>query len=287
MATVEKITLTTPNGHAIAATHYQPKLATQQTLIISSATGVLQYYYAKFAMYFAEQGFHVFTFDYHGIGDSSSSTKALKKNTTTLIAWGNNDQATIVKHAKDTFPNHQLTVITHSIGGQILGFNPNYHLIDKVIMVASQSGYWKYWKGFQKIKMHLFWYVMIPYFTPIFDYFPAKKLGLFENLPKEMVKQWSAWAKNKDYMFSEFQRNEVYFDNFTSPLLMLSFPRDIYAPKAAVDWLAKQYRNTKLDRRHLIPEEMGIEDVQHFGFFKSKFKDSLWKMTKDWTTQNY
>ena len=70
--------------------------------------------------------------------------------------------------------------------------------------------------------------------------------------------------------------------NFDKHLLALSFPKDIYASKTAVDWLTNQFINAKVDRRHLNPEELGISNIGHFGFFRSKFKDSLWHMTHQW-----
>ena len=148
--------------------------------------------------------------------------------------------------------------------------------------VASQSGYWKHWKGFERFKLYVFWNALIPVFTPIFGYFPAKKLGLFESLPKNMVKQWSAWGKKPDYILSELKHENTMFAVYDKPMLILSVPKDEYASKSAVDWLAQQFINAKIDRRHLVPEELGIPNIGHFGFFREAFKPSLWKMTEEW-----
>ena len=179
-------------------------------------------------------------------------------------------------------PNHKNIIITHSIGGQILAFNKQISQIDNIITVASQSGYWKFWKGYERFRMFIFWYLLIPTLTPLFGYFPAKKIKLFENLPKQMAYQWMRWGKHKDYMLSEFDYEELQFKNFNKCLLSLSFPKDEYATKDAVDWLTKQFSSAKVERRHIIPDTIGIENVGHFGFFRKKFKDSLWKMTHEW-----
>lgn len=282
MSNFKTITLKTPANYNISATLYLPKTTNNRSIVISSATGVLQRYYQKFATHFSMLGYTVYTFDYYGIGKSSSDISTLKNNTYDLVSWGKNDQATVVKYAKDQNPEHKITVITHSIGGQILAFNPYYKLIDNVITVASQSGYWKLWKGLSKLKMNIYWNAMIPIATKAFGYFPAKKMGLFENLPKHMVYQWRRWANHKNYMLGEFNINDTSFNKYSGSILALSFPRDGFAPKTAVDWLANQYTKATVDRRHLIPEELNIPDVKHFGFFRDTYKTSLWVMVDEW-----
>lgn len=272
----------TPLGHHLGLTLFKPKNSIHKTIIISSATGVLQHYYFKFATFFSELGYTVYTFDYSGIGKSNLSISDLKQNNIDLKDWGKNDQAFVINYAKSQNPNDKIIVITHSIGGQILAFNKNISKIDAIITIASQSGYWKHWKGFERFKMFTFWHVLIPTLTPLFGYFPAKKFGLFENLPQQMAYQWQRWGKHKDYMLSEFNFENLQFKNFNKHLLAISFLKDEYATKVAVDWLAKQFTNANIERRHIIPKELGISNVGHFGFFRSKFKDSLWEITHNW-----
>ncbi|WP_178984489.1 alpha/beta hydrolase family protein [Winogradskyella helgolandensis] len=278
--------ITTPLGHHLGLSVFKPKSSNYKSIIISSATGVLQHFYFKFATYFSELGYTVYTFDYSGIGKSNPNTTHLKQNTINLKDWGENDQTSVIGYAKAKNPNHKLIVITHSIGGQILAFNKNMANIDAIITVASQSGYWKLWKGYERFKMFAFWYALIPSLTPLFGYFPAKKIKLFENLPKNMVYQWRHWGKHKDYILGEFNFEDLQFKNFNKHLLALSFPNDEYASKSSVDWLAKQFINAQVNRQHIIPEDLNISNVGHFGFFRSQFKESLWKMTNEWIENN-
>ncbi|NRB58458.1 MAG: alpha/beta fold hydrolase [Winogradskyella sp.] len=267
-------------GHEIGVKIFKPITPIDKSIIISSATGVLQRYYSKFANHFSSLGYTVYTFDYYGIGESKR--KPLKEIDTDLKSWGENDQAAVVDYAKLKHPYDKLILVTHSIGGQILSFNKSLDKVDAIVTVASQSGYWKHWKGFERFKLYVFWNALIPVFTPIFGYFPAKKLGLFESLPKNMVKQWSAWGKKPDYILSELKHENTMFAVYDKPMLILSVPKDEYASKSAVDWLAQQFINAKIDRRHLVPEELGIPNIGHFGFFREAFKPSLWKMTEEW-----
>lgn len=279
---VEEFQLPTYLDYKIAVTKFSSENSTNRTIVISSATGVLQKYYSKIATHFANLGYAVYTFDYYGIGESNNSIKALKQNTCNLKVWSENDQSCVVEFAKKQYPNSKLTLLTHSLGGQLIAFNKHYKLIDSIVTVASQSGYYKHWKGFDRFKMYVYWNILIPTTTALFDYFPSKKMKLFENLPKKATQQWRRWANHPDYMLGEFNKTETNFNNISCAILALSFPRDFYAPKASVDWLANQYSKATVDRKHIIPEELGIADVKHFGFFRKTFKDSLWKMTQEW-----
>lgn len=275
------IFIETKRGYRIAAQKFSSKKEIQKTLVISSATGVLQKFYSKFASFFAEQGFVVYTFDYRGIGTSGSSIYELKNTAVTLTDWAQNDQAAVVAFAKKAHPNAALILVTHSLGGQLVGLNPNYHMLDKVILVGSQSGYWRYFPGFQKLKMWAFWYLAIPVMTTIFGYFPAKKLGLFENLPKNMVYEWAKWGRQSAYMMPFKDDPSNYFSAIDVPILSLSFPNDPFAPKKTVDWLSDQYENAKLTRVHYQPEN-NEKQPGHFGFFKPAFEESLWKKSLKW-----
>ena len=277
----EVIDIETYSKHSISVTKYNPETSNQKSLVISSATGVLQKYYSKFAKHFSTLGYTVYTFDYYGIGESCSVK--IKENNVSLNDWAN-DQASILNLAKQSNPNHKITLITHSIGGQLIGLNSKIHLADSIITIASQTGYWKYFKGINRLRMLSFWYVLIPIATPLFGYFPAKKMGLFENIPKNVVYQWRQWGIHPKYIFREFKT--LQFELIKNNVLVLSFPRDSYAPKQAVDWLSDQFKNAQVDRKHIIPEDLNIEDIKHFGFFRSKFKDSLWKSTDEWILKN-
>lgn len=281
----KELEILTPKGHSLDAVKFFTEKTTNRTLVISSATGVLQKYYTKYAQFFATKGFLVYTFDYHGIGTTGSQIDDLKKINTTLKNWGSNDQAAVIAFAKKHNPDSHITLVTHSIGGQIIGFNANHPMIDKIIMVASQGGYWKHFDGIHKPKMWLFWYVFIPVLTSIFGYFPSKKMRFFENLPKHLAYEWASWGKKENYMMHFHNQTDYFFNRIKVPILAMSFSQDDFAPKKTVDWLVNQYKNAQVTRIHHSPQNGG-KHVKHFGFFKSSFKDPLWNQTLQWILNN-
>jgi len=76
------------NLSSISVLKFEPQHSNTKSIVISSATGVLQKYYAKFATHFASLGFTVYTFDYSGIGDSKP--EHVKYNSSNLNDWGMN-----------------------------------------------------------------------------------------------------------------------------------------------------------------------------------------------------
>lgn len=267
------------NDHSIFVTQFIPKVSNSKSIVISSATGVLQSYYSKFATHFCVLGFTVYTFDYSGIG--LSHAKDIKNNTSNLLDWATN-QASVLTFAKTKNPEHKTILITHSIGGQLIAFNKNIKYVDSIITVASQSGYWNIFTGLEKLKMLLFWNLLIPIATSLYGYFPGRKLKLFENLPKQVVYQWRNWGNKKDYFLSEAKKETLHLESISCPILILSFPNDNFAPRKAVNWLANLFVNAKVDRQHIEPKTLNIPNIGHFGFFRERFETSLWKMTESW-----
>lgn len=274
-----QVAIPTRAGYSLTGTLFPPSGPLRGSMVVSSATGVLQRFYRNFARHFSSLGYAVLTFDYRGIGQSGGEQTSEGTISAKLTDWGANDQAAAVAFLKGRYPIAPLSLVTHSIGGQLLGFNPEYPGIDHVIMVASQSGYWNFYRGWHKLKMWVFWHLMIPGLTRPFGYFPANALGLFENLPGKMALEWMRWGKRPEYMMAFRKPDHYYFERIRSPLLMLSFPADPLAPVAAVDWLADQYSQAKTTRIHYTEEG---KRPGHFGFFKKGKGDLLWKKTAAW-----
>jgi predicted alpha/beta hydrolase len=46
--------------------------------------------------------------------------------------------------------------------------------------------------------------------------------------------------------------------------------------------LAAPYPDAPWETRKLAPRELGVKSIGHFGFFRERFRDSLWRETADW-----
>ncbi|MCU0385923.1 MAG: alpha/beta hydrolase [Flavihumibacter sp.] len=269
-----EIEIDTHLGNKLAATLYK-STSRNQLLIIASATGVKQQFYRKFAEYISANGITVITFDYAGIGQS------LKQPIRTVKAsaadWGRNDLEAVLQYAKENHPGTRLSMLGHSIGGQLIGLAPSSTSIDKLILVAAQSGYWKWWKGTDRIKMWLNWHLLFPTLTSLFGYMPTKKISGMENLPINVARQWSSWGRKENYLFDDIPDEHQHFDKISARLLAISIDNDFYAPSDSVDWLIEKYSIAAVCKVHLDPKDFHVTSIGHFGIFREQFAASIWK----------
>ena len=190
--------LNTPLGHKVSITEF-PSINSNDIVIILSATGVLQKYYAKFSQFLQSNNYTVFTFDYSGIGRSKK--KSLTQFNTSLSNWATNDIETVILHIKEKYPLKKINCIAHSLGGQLLGLTPSSKVLNNIILVASQTNHYSFWNGFNKIRVFFNWFVIFPFFTTFFKYFPSKYFIKMENLPKDVAREFSKWSQKKRILF--------------------------------------------------------------------------------------
>lgn len=271
----------TADGHLLAASRFAPRGVCKANVLIAGAMGVRQDYYAPFAEDLAAQGFAVTTFDYRGMGFSRHGS--LRGFHTDIITWAEQDLDAMIGAARvHAAPLH---LVSHSLGGQILGLVPRRHEVDAMFTVASGTGYYKHNKA-MPLKVRFLWHVAMPLFTRIFGYFPGKKLRMVGDLPRGVALQWSRWCKHPEYIVDE-QGQSMREGHATVdiPICGLSFSDDEYIPKVAIDQLHSFYCGAQVERLHVEPGELGIQRIGHFGFFRSELRDSLWPLASAWLTR--
>lgn len=274
---MKQTNIKTPNGSQIIAQIYEAEK--KAVLIISSATGVKQGFYKKFADFVSVNGITVITFDYSGIGFSLK--QPIKQIKSSASDWGKNDLEAVINFTKENYPTAKITILGHSIGGQIIGLAKSSSEVQKLILVAVQSGYWNLWKGFDKLKMWANWHILFPTLINIFGYMPSKRFSGMENLPKNVAKQWSSWGRKPNYLFDEVPEHEQFFENISTKATAISIENDSYAPKESVDFFVGKYGNTVLKRLHLLCKDYNTKEIGHFGIFREKFKGNLWNLLFD------
>jgi len=247
-----------------------------EVLVIASATGVKQSYYQKFAEFISKKNITVITFDYKGIGHSLN--EPIKELTNNVTDWGKKDLESVLNYVIKNYPNSKKYFLGHSMGGQLLGLSKSSVILDKIIFVAAQSGFWKYWNGIDKVKMWANWNIIFPVMIQLFGYMPTSRISRMEDLPKNVAKQWSNWGREKEYLLSELPLEETVFEKLKQEITSFSIEDDIYAPKQAVEWLESKFCNARIKQVHLLPQDFNSNKIGHFGIFKDKFKENIWKL---------
>lgn len=251
----------------------------QATVVIASATGVLRRYYRRFARHLSTVGFDAVTFDYRGIGGSKPPT--LRGFEATLTDWAVKDIEGIVRKVRNKSGKRPIFLVGHSIGGQILGLIPSVPEIRAAVLITTQSAYWCHWRGFERLKMWSLWHVFIPGITRLVGYLPAKRLRFSENLPKGAALEWAYWGRHPDYLLRVGDRRATYA-GLAMPIQAFSFTDDHYAPKRSVLDMLSRFAGADLEHLHLSPGDVGDRAIGHFGFFRERFRNSLWAVATDW-----
>ncbi len=283
-STNKDIKVTTTDHFQLAATVYFAKETerTAPVILICSATGVKRRYYAEYARYLVGEGFTVITFDYRGIGDSRPST--LNKFQAFMHEWGEKDIDAMIGWIEQNYPGREIFAVVHSVGGQVLGLARKSTRLSAVLMIASQSGYWRLWPFPWDYAILLLWYVLIPVLSGLLSYFPSRLFGMGESLPAGVAMEWAAWGRQPTYVLSKTHPPK-YFTNIHAPVLAINFSDDSFAPKRAAEEILTFYKNAQTEHRYFKPADVHVKSIGHFGFFRATFRESLWAFTAAWLTK--
>lgn len=276
MDNVSTLTVLTADGYALAARRYQPTRPLQGTVLLVSAMGVPQRFYAPFAQWLAEQGWLTLSFDYRGMGDSRQGP--LNALDIDVVGWAEHDCAAMVDWAAQQAPGKPVIWIGHSLGGQLPGLTPNIGLVDRILTIAAGSGYWRENALTLKRKAWLLWFGFAPLLTPLFGYFPGRRLGMVGDLPARVMQQWRRWCLHRDYAVGvEGEPIRQRFAAVEVSITAFSFSDDEMMSARNIASLHSFYKRSEVQIQQIKPQDMGLGRIGHFGFFKATNRDTLWQ----------
>ena len=270
----------TPDGATLATTVFEPDgEALDRVVVINSAMGVRQRFYAKYASFLAASGFEVVTYDYRGIGDSADA-ESVRDSKATLRDWGRDFDA-VVSWVEERARGRSIVVVGHSVGGQLLGLLPRPERIHAVLGLAAQSGYWRLWKGVGRVRITALWYVIIPAACAVMGFLPSQLFGSGEHIPPGVGREWAQAGRQRRYIADRFAGDNT-FDRVQMPIRLVGFSDDTFAPRDAVAGLGRLYPRAGVELREVEPGPEHGDEIGHFGFFRSRMKDSLWPDSVAW-----
>lgn len=274
-ATPQSVQLESNAGRFIAVQHW-PEKNTQQVVIMAPAMGVPQVYYQKFSQWLATQGRAVISFDYYGIGESKQVP--LKQHQTTIREWAEWDAAAVIAFAQQHYPHAEIIWFAHSVSGQLFGMIPNQQVVSRMITVATGSGYWRENAPQLRPKAWVLWHLIAPVVVPLFGYFPGNKLGIIADLPGPVMRQWRQWCLHPEYLLGvEGEHNRQRYAAISTPILSLSFSDDELLSQRNIHAMHDAYINAPQQRVCVDPQQVGLERIGHFGFFREHIAGSVWE----------
>jgi len=266
------------DGYRLAGTLYRPRTPNRRAVLFQAAAGVKQEYYGKFAAYLAGRGFAALTFDYRGIGRSRPAK--LRGFKARMRDWAEKDIGGALDYLARATHGARLIGIGHSFGALALGLVPGNERYVAALTVGAQSGYWKHWRGTGRAGMWFLTHVLLPGMSRICGYLPARIFGQGEDLPAGVAREWASWCRHPGYIVGALGAQAAYA-RFAAPIRAYAVADDGYAPPAAVEAFLEFYPNAPRKRVDVDPAQHG-GPIGHFGFFRERFRENLWRDAADW-----
>ena len=280
----EAITFKAPDGYLLRGTLFVPRQPLG-VVVLSGGTGIPHRFYHHYARFLAAHDYASLCYDYRGVGASRpASLRGLRGFQARMRDWGSLDQRAALAEARRQFPDLPLVALGHSVGGQMLAAAVTPALKpDLVIHITVSTGTWFHFPLPFALYCGFLWNAAVPLTTRLLGYFPASRLGLGEDLPAGVAREWARWCRRADYC-AELREADppVVFDAVRAPLLALAATDDPIANRRTVPALQALYPHLRPEMRWLRPAEFGMKQIGHLGFFRQSASPALQRLPVDW-----
>lgn len=276
------LTLQTADGYSISARLHDAKGASKGQMIVAGATGVGQQFYRRFAEYASAQGFNVLTLDYRGVGQSAP--KHLKGFKMAFEDWAQLDLAAAVEFMhRDDVP---LFLVGHSYGGHALGMLPNHHKVSRCYTLGTGAGWHGWMPQPERLKVKFMWNVVFPPLVAWKGYLPWKMLGMGEDMPRDVYRQWKRWCSMPNYFFDDplvCEAKKLQFLQVRTPITAAVALDDLWALPVSRDAFMAYYSNAQVICRDIDPQEFNLSfgAIGHMGYFRPAAQP-LWDQMLAW-----
>jgi len=249
-------------------------------VVVNAATGVRAAYYHRYAGFLAANGFTALTYDYRGIGDSRPAT--LRGLEMRWHDWGKRDFAAALDYAQGLGP--RVLCVGHSIGGYLPGLAANTPVLERLLSVGGQYGYWGDYVAAKRAGLLMKWHIAMPVLTALTGYFPGKRLGWLEDLPRGVALDWARHRARMEEMHPPHERAAVLarFAAVRAPILAVTMSDDEFATPAALRRTLAYYTGAPKEAVMLRPADLGHAQVGHFGLFHGRHAGDFWPATVAW-----
>lgn len=274
----ERVELRAADGTRLVGCRFRAVGAPRASLRMAGATGVPQGFYRRFAEHAATRGHEVMTLDYRGVGQSAPPT--LRGYRMDYLDWARQDLAGAVD--AHVHPQRPLLMVGHSFGGQAFGLLPKYDRVAAFYTFATGAGWHGSMPGAERLRVLLLWHVLGPLLTRATGYLAWRRLGLGEDLPLDLYRQWRHWCRFPRYFFDDPAMAGVAeaFARVRTPIVAANALDDRWAPPRSRDAFMAAYRGADWTPVDVDPAA-GLGPIGHMGYFRPAAR-ALWDAALDW-----
>jgi predicted alpha/beta hydrolase len=280
---VAQVRLRALDGYELGGTLFTPRGSApmRRTAVLHCGAGIAAVYYRRFARYLAGAGMPVLTYDYRGIGHSRPPS--LRGFGASFEDWAEYDGGGAIAWLRKTFPQAEMIGIAHSIASLLVGGAPNAGEQARLVMVGAHTGYYGDYRKRHRLLMTALWHALMPALTVLLGYFPARLLGLGEDLPGKIALQWAGRRSPELRPAGSgpgHERHQLLLDRCAAlqrPATLVSVTDDSFATAAGTRRLLSYYpRLFPLQHIQFSPGDAGLARIGHFGFFGRNAGTVLW-----------
>jgi predicted alpha/beta hydrolase len=274
-------TLVAADGYRLAATRFDPPGPPRGQWLVAGATGVPQGFYRRFAQWGAAQGWTVWTLDYRGIGRSAPAT--LRGFRMDYRDWARLDLAALVAEAaREGGPR---IVVGHSYGGHAYGLLPDLAPLHGLYTFATGAGWHGHMPPLERLRVAAMWRLLGPLLTRWKGYLPWSMLGMGEDLPLDVYRQWRQWCSRPRYFFDDpavAGEARAAFARVNTPVVAVNALDDHWArPASRQAFMSTAYGHLPWRAVDVDPAREGLGPIGHMGYFRPAAAP-LWQAVHDW-----
>ncbi len=282
---VTAIRIECSDGFALGGHRWEPRRhddGPPRVVIVTAATGVVAGYYHRYAAFLAEAGFHVITFDYRGVGHSRPDR--LRGMRCRWQDWGRLDFDAVVASVRSRWPDGQIQVVGHSVGGVVPLWAVRSTEITRMLTVGGQYNWWRDWSPSARRVLFWRWKVATPVLAVLYGYLPAKRLGWMEDVPRGVALECARRRRRMEDNYPRSERAQVRATAAAvgAAVLAVATTDDDYATVGAVRRPLDYLHDAPRIQVMIPPAALGYDVVGHFGLFHSRHRDDFWRMSLRW-----
>ena len=270
------------DGYELGAALVSARGATPtRVAVLHPGAGIRALNYRRFAMFLAQAGIPVLLYDYRGVG--LSRPRALRGFRAAVEDWSEYDCAGAIAWLRERFAAADIIGIAHSIGALLVGGAANAMQQSQLVLIGGHTAYYGDYLKRYRLPMMLLWHGLMPALTRLVGYFPARRLGLGEDIPARVAMRWAARRTPElrpRGAGPEHERTHRLLDRCAAlqrPALLISISDDAFAGVAGTKRLLSYYpRLFPLRQLVFTPADAGVRRLGHFGFFRRGSGGVLW-----------
>lgn len=250
-------------------------------VVLHSATATPQRFYEAFATHLATAGFAVVTYDYSGTGLSGPPKQHPSRS---MRRWIAEDVPSVTAWARDRFLRLPSVAVGHSVGGHAIALGGAGDALDAAVLFASHAGVTRTIPDRrERLRVGLLMNVLTPLLTPLVGYLPGRRVGLGEDVPTEMMREWARWTRKPGYFFDDPTMHAAErAGRVTGPVLAIGASDDPWATPQQIDAITSRLTGADVERRTVIPGAIGAARIGHHGLLRRGIGEPVWDDVAAW-----